>query len=123
MTQLFLGEGQEIAFWKFKEMSQIESIPQIISSLEGTSYFDVLKNQIDNYNKEGSIQIFENALESQHLKLIKNISFENYINIGPTIRFIVSKEFEIKNLKIIIKGIGESLTSEFIKSMLITEAN
>jgi vacuolar-type H+-ATPase subunit C/Vma6 len=121
IMQFSLGEGQEIAKWKYNEMAKLENIPQIISSLEGTSYFEPLKNSIEIYHKEKSVQIFENELDSNFLSLVKNISTQNYTTIGPTIRFLVSKEYEIKNLKIIGKGIGEGLSSNFIKPLLIKE--
>ena len=120
--KLFLGAGQEIASWKFKEMADVDEISQVISSLEGTSYYGVLKDAIERYNKEGSVQVLENALDGLFLKLVADISTQNYVSIGPTIRFIVSKEFEIRNLKIIAKGIGENLPSEMIKSYLTWEA-
>jgi len=123
IKQFFLGEGQEIASWKYNEMAQLESIPQVISSLEGTSYFEPLKNAIEIFHKEKSVQIFENELDNNFLKLVRNISTQNYVTIGPTIRFLVSKEFEIRNLKIIVKGIGEGLSSDFIKPLLIKEVN
>lgn len=122
INKLFIGEGQEIAKWKLKEISEADSIPHIISSLEGTSYYNSLKNVIEDYNKEKSVQIFENALNCHFLKIVKNISLQNYSTIGPTIRFIISKEFEIINLKIITKGIGEDLKVDFIKSLLVKEA-
>jgi len=120
---LFLGDGQEIAAWKFKEMAQTDKISQIISSLEGTSYFDILKDSIEEYNKERSVQVLENSLDRLYLKLVEDISTQNYVNIGPTIRFLVSKEFEIRNLKIIAKGIGENMHPDTIKNFLIMEAN
>ena len=119
---LFLGEGKEIAPWKFNEIVELETPPQIISALEGTSYFNVLKDSIELYNKEDSVQVLENVLDGYFIKLIKDISIKNYLNLGPTLRFIVSKELEIKNLKMIAKGIGENLSSEFIKDSLIMEA-
>ena len=122
IKKLFLGEGQEIAPWKLKEISEADSVPQVISSLEGTSCYDALKNAIEDYDKEGSVQVLENALDSHFLTLMENISTQNYVTIGPTIRFIVSKEYEIKNLKIIAKGVGERLSSDIIKSLLIKEA-
>ena len=121
--KLFLGEGQEIASWKFKEMVDVGEISQVISSLEGTSYYGVLKEAIEHYNKVGSVQILENALDGLFLKLVADISTQNYVSIGPTIRFIVSKEFEIRNLKIIAKGIGENLPSEMIKDYLTWGTN
>jgi len=123
IKQFSLGEGQEIARWKYNEMAQLESIPQVISSLEGTSYFEPLKNSIEIFHREQSVQIFENELENNFLKLVKNISTQNYATIGPTIRFLVSKEFEIKNLKIIGKGIDEGLSSDLIKPLLVKETN
>jgi vacuolar-type H+-ATPase subunit C/Vma6 len=55
------------------------------------------------------------------LKFAKDISLQNYVNIGPTIRFLISKEFEIRNLKIISKGIEEKIHSDIIKNYLVTE--
>ena len=119
--KLFIGEGQEIAPWKFKELSEQDSVPHVISSLEGTSYFDSLKNVIEIYNNSKSVQVLENALDSNLLKLVENISTKNYVTIGPTIRYLVSKEFEIENLKIIAKGVSEGLSSETFKSYLVRE--
>ena len=121
--KLFLGEGQEFASWKFNELADVDDVSQVISGLEGTSYYGVLKDAIEDYTKEESAQVLENALDGLFLKLVKDISIQNYISIGPTIRFIVSKEFEIQNLKIVAKGIGENLSSDLIKTFLITEAS
>jgi len=119
--RLFLGEGKEIASWKFNEIAEVDEVPQVISSIEGTSYFNTLKDNIELYNKEGSVQVLENALDGLFLKMVKDISIQHFLNLGPTIRFLISKEFEIKNLKVITKGIGEKLSSEFLKGLLITE--
>jgi len=123
IKKLIIGEGREIAPWKLKEISETDSIPQIISSLEGTSYYNALKNVIEDYDKEKSVQILENALDGHLLKLVRDISTQNFVTIGPTFRFIISKEFEIKNLKIIVKGIGEDINSDVIKPLLIKEAS
>jgi V/A-type H+-transporting ATPase subunit C len=120
--KLSLGDGREIASWKYKEITEADSVSQVISSLEGTSYYNELKDAIEQYNKEQSVQVLENALDRNFLKQMKDISTQNYVTIGPTIRFLVSKEFEIKNLKIVAKGVDEHLSSELIKGFLIKEA-
>ena len=120
---LFVGEGQEIPRWKFNELAEDDQPSQIITGLEGTSYFSVLKDTLDSYNKEKSIQVFEQVLDGFFLKLVKDISLQHYINLGPTLRFLVSKEFEIQNLKAIAKGIGEQLSVDQIKRYLIMEAD
>jgi len=119
---LFLGEGQEIPRWKFNELAEADSVSQSVSNLQGTSFYDSLKNNIEQYNKENSVQILENSLDSNFLCLVRNISLQNYTSIGPTIRFLVSKELEIQNLKVIAKGITENLKPDVVKDLLVMEA-
>jgi V/A-type H+-transporting ATPase subunit C len=118
---LFIGEGQEIALWKYNELANLESVAQVVSGLEDTSYYNSLKNAIEVYNKEKSVQLLEVALDKHFLKLVEDISIQNYLSIGPTIRFLISKEFEIMNLKIIVKGIAENLPTDIIKKFLVFE--
>ena len=94
---------------------------QVISELQGTSYYDLLKDSIEYYNKEKTTQILENRLDKLFLKIIKEISTHNYSTIGPTIRFLISKEYEIQNLKVIAKGVAENLSADFSKQFLVTE--
>jgi vacuolar-type H+-ATPase subunit C/Vma6 len=116
---LFLGEGKEISEWKFKELSQLNDVYQVINGIEGTSYYNLLKDSIELYNKDKSTQIFEKLLDEFYLERIKEISIQNYTNIGPILRFLISKEYEIMNLKIISKGIEEKINSELISNLLI----
>jgi V/A-type H+-transporting ATPase subunit C len=118
---LFLGDGKQISRWRFNEMTEAADVPQLITALDGTSYFPVLSAHLDQYTKEKSAQVFEKGIDRVFLQRIKELSFQNYLTIGPSLRFLVSKEFEIKNLKVIAKGIMENLSPEFIKNNLIKE--
>jgi V/A-type H+-transporting ATPase subunit C len=118
---LFLGEGKQISRWRFEEMTEAPDVPQLITALDGTSYFPALSASLERYIKEKSVQVFEKGIDHVFLQRIKDLSFQNYLTIGPSLRFLVSKEFEIKNLKVIAKGITESLSQEFIKNNLINE--
>ncbi len=120
LTALFIGEGNEIATWKYNELTEVDSVPHIISGLEGTSYYEPLKNTIELYHQEDSVQYFETALDRYSLSLIRDISQHHYVTFGPTLRFLLSKEYEIQNLKISIKAIAEHLPSKRIQRLLIT---
>jgi vacuolar-type H+-ATPase subunit C/Vma6 len=121
MYEIFNGEGREIAPWKYEELAEMDGVAQVISGLEGTSYYNILKDSIEYYNREKTVQILENKLDCLFLKLIKEISTKNYVTIGPTIRFLVFKEYETQNLKVIAKGIAENLSAELTKKFLVTE--
>jgi len=117
----FMGEGKEIAQWKYHELAEVQAVSQVISGLEGTSYYEPLKNSIDVYNKEHSIQYLETVLDTHSIHLIRDLSQQHYVTIGPTIRFLISKEYEIQNLKAIVKGIAENLPRDRIQRLLVME--
>ncbi len=118
---LFLGEGKQISRWRFDQMVDAADVPQLVSVLDGTSYFSAIFTKIESYNKEKSVQVFEQTIDGVFLQRIREISLQNYLTFGPSLRFLVSKEYEIKNLKVIAKGIAENLSSELIKNNLVRE--
>ncbi|MBN1860100.1 MAG: V-type ATPase subunit [Candidatus Thermoplasmatota archaeon] len=118
---LFLGEGKQISRWRFDAMIDASDVPGLITALDGTSYFPLLSTKIEHYSKQKSVSMFETLIQSVFLLRVKQISLQNYLTIGPLLRFLVSKEFEIKNLKVIAKGIAENLPTELIKSNLVKE--
>lgn len=119
--RLFISEGLEIAEWKYGELAELEDIVSIISSLEGTMLYSFLKQQVEQYQKYQSVQVFEVALDMYVLEKVKQLSIKYYSSIGPTLRFLISKQFEIMNLKIIVKGISEQFPKELIKNLLVVE--
>ena len=117
----FLGDGKQIARWRFEQLADASDVPEAITALEGTSYFPALSAKLEQYKKEKSVQVFESSVESAFLGRVREISLHNYLTMGPSLRFLVSKEFEIKNLKVIVKGIAENISTEIIKNNLVKE--
>ena len=60
-----------------KELSQNEDVYQIISNMEGFSYYNILKDSIEKFNQEKSTQIFERILDEYYLNNLKEISIQN----------------------------------------------
>ena len=56
-------------------------------------------------------------------KEVWSVVEQYYSNIGPTLRFLISKEIEITNLKIISKGLAEQLPAEKILPLLTMEVD
>lgn len=111
--------GWEITEWQIKELLKIDSIPEIVSLLEGTSYMPYLRQAITDFEKEGVIAL-EKALDKYLIDAVGDIANENPLSIGPGIRFIVEKEFEARNLKAIVKAIGEEMREEAWK-VIVTQ--
>ncbi|MBN2600157.1 MAG: V-type ATPase subunit [Candidatus Thermoplasmatota archaeon] len=120
---LFLGEGKQISQWRFDQMADGADVSQVITALDGTSYYPALSSKMEQYTKEKSVQVFETIIEGVFLQRIREISLQNYLTFGPSLRFLVSKEFEIKNLKAIAKGLAENLSADMITEYLVKEVS
>ena len=113
-----LNVGYEIAPWKLKELAEAESIEGVISALEGTIYGSIISENLEEYEKTGSVYVFEKALDKHLAEVGRKLSLRQPFGVGPIIGLITSKEQEIKNLKIIIKGKIEGLSSNQIRELL-----
>ncbi len=118
ILKYMLNVGYEIAPWKLKELAEAESIESVISALEGTRYGSIISENLEDYEKTGSIYVFEKALDKYLSEIGKKLSLRQPFGVGPIIGLITSKEQEIKNLKIIIKGKMEGIPSNQIRELL-----
>ena len=114
------SKGYELASWKLKELADVESIEGVISSLEGTKYAPLMTENLEEFEKVKSVYVFEKALDSYLVKMGKKLSLRQPFGIGPIIGLITSKELEIRNLKIIIKGKIEGLSASEIREILVS---
>jgi len=114
------SKGYELASWKLKELADVESIEGVISSLDGTKYAPIVTENLEEFEKVKSVYVFEKALDSYLVQMGKKLSLRQPFGIGPIIGLITSKELEIRNLKIIIKGKIEGLSASEIREILVS---
>jgi len=118
---LFIGEGRELPRWKFEELCDSDNPQQLVQRLEGTSYYNSLSQAMDDYEHNKSIQWFEIALDRFILHAVKELSLKHYLYLGPILRFLFSRQFEIQNLRVLAKGISEQMPSGEITPLLVWE--
>jgi V/A-type H+-transporting ATPase subunit C len=122
LTERFLIEGgRNLASWKLRSMIEAKGIQEIVTELEGSPYIEKMREAIIDYTETKSLYAIEAALDKLLLQEAQEISSSALIAAGPTIKFIVAKEFEIRNLKAVLRGLHENLPSEKIMPMLIME--
>ncbi len=117
---LFLGEGREIPRWKFDEMCTSKDVEEMISRLQGTTYYEPLRQGYEDSKKYGNMELIEISLDKILLGTVKDLSNKNFPFFGPLLKFIVFRYYEIRNLKVISKGVYEHLSKDRIKPLLVT---
>jgi V/A-type H+-transporting ATPase subunit C len=121
-TESFLVEGGRLlAPWKLKQMIEVKGLQELITELEGTPYLDTLREAMQDYSETKSIYSLEVALDKLLLYTASEIASSALIAAGPTIKFIIAKEFEVRNLKAVLRGMYEGLSQDQIMPMLIME--
>ncbi len=110
--------GHQLNEWKLKDLLDAEKMLDFVSLLEGTDYADVIRDNLPEYEKTGSISTLESALDRYNIELGIILSKTRPSTIGPMMNFLASKEIEIKNLKVILRAKQEGFTPKVITQMV-----
>ena len=118
VENLLFGEGRELAGWTLEHMLKIDSISEIISLLEGTTYIELLRDAVPRFEEQG-VPALEMALDRQLLHVVADLARDDTMGLGTGIRFTVEKEYEARNLKVIAKGVAEGMPPEKIWDLVV----
>ena len=103
--------GYELHSWKLKNMVEARNLDELLGNLEGTSY-SFLRDSENAFDAELK-------LDRYLLDKANEIGLNYSTSSGPTVMFLISKEYEARNLKAIIRGFMENLPKDRIKSLLV----
>lgn len=94
-----------------------DSVENFVSKLSYTDYSNILKTGIDEYNKNGRLNIFEKLSDNL---LMERIKTSKYISFGvePLVAYIYAKENEIKAIRIIMVGKLNNVSEGVIRERL-----
>ncbi len=116
LQEALLPVGRELPTWKLEKMCESGSMDESLVELEGTSYADLRK-----IGGGKDLYDMEKFLDTTLLNMTSNMMTQYILSVGPTMRFLMGKEFEIRNIKAIVRGIAEGLDTASIKEMMILE--
>ncbi|MBN1167677.1 MAG: V-type ATPase subunit [Methanospirillaceae archaeon] len=114
-----LSMGKSIPQWRVTQLNELMSVPDLVRELGSTEYGPYLEPVLTRYPDPGSLTEFDLALDQILLMTLGRISRVYYFTGGPLIRFMLAKEYEYRNLRIIINGIMEKGDRDTIKNLLV----
>ncbi len=117
LGEAMLPAGRELPEWKLEKMREARDIDEALVELEGTSYSGLRKTGAE----KNDLYAKERYLDTMLLDITSNMMTQYVLSVGPIIRFLMGKEFEVRNLKAVARGIAEGLKSVDIKEMMIVK--
>jgi V/A-type H+-transporting ATPase subunit C len=121
-TERFLvAGGRALGDWKLKQMAETQGVQEALTELEDTPYWESLKGTMHSFNESEGLYPVEAELNKLLFKASFDIASGALITAGPSIKFVVSKEFELQNLKVLIRGMKEGFKLDRIMPLMVTE--
>jgi V/A-type H+/Na+-transporting ATPase subunit C len=115
-----VSDGYQIREWKLKDLMEAETVGNVVSSLDGTEYAQILNDALPEYTKTGSVAPLEAALDEKVRQNAKTLSVKIPFGIGPIVGFLSKKEKETRNLKVITRAKREiGFPNSKIKELLV----
>lgn len=115
----FLPGGRDISFDLYQRLTALADIDEIIDGLKGTPYHKIADEAAVRYLETSSLAVFERAFEDHLTRKIIALGGTDPLGIGIPIAYLWSKQNEVTNLRIVVKGkdVGipaSSMRKEFI---------
>ncbi|MEK6983668.1 MAG: ATP synthase A1 subunit C [Nanoarchaeota archaeon] len=106
---------------KVMELASIDNFGQLSKAFGKTEYKDIIAQGIEEFNKTNSLITLEIDLYKHLLKRSILFMHQHPLSIDVILGYMLAKDMEIRNLRIIIKGKQLGLSEQFIESQLIYE--
>ena len=121
MQKYILPGGRELSEASLKQIFEYKNVMEIITQFEGTAYMPSLEKAIPEYEESKSVYPFEAALDKFLLNSASFLATAYHLGVGPLIKFVVAKQYEVRNIRAAIRGAHESVSLEKMKKIVVCE--
>ncbi len=119
IKKLLIPNGYDLHQFLLESLSETESVFTLVNSLEGTKYGRILLDELVSYEEDGSLTPLERALDKSLVVLGKDLSRRQPFGISPLLTYLMLRENDINNLKIVLRCKEEMFPAEKIRKHML----
>jgi len=119
IQRFFLPGGVNVSRELFMQLAPMSDVDEVLDRLKRTPYGPQLEPVVLNYIEEGSISVFERALEDFVMRKALAAGRGDPLGVGILIGYLWAKQNEITNLRIIVKGKAVGMPPDRMRKELI----
>ena len=118
-VQEFIITARGLINPKIIKMSEIDDLDGLMKALEETEYKKAINMGIKDFKNTGSLITLETELYRYLLKESALLLHQHPLSVDIILGFMLTKDIEIRNLRILIKGKQLGLEEGFIEKQLV----
>ncbi|NSW90529.1 MAG: V-type ATP synthase subunit C [Firmicutes bacterium] len=88
-----------------------------VDTMKGSAYENICKKGIDSFINTGSIAVFEKLADDYLIAFAKKVKYKTF-GIEPLIGYLLAKENELKNVRIVMVGKINNISADIIRERL-----
>ncbi|MBI2523579.1 ATP synthase A1 subunit C [Candidatus Woesearchaeota archaeon] len=104
---------------KITKMSELDDFDALINVLEEIQYKKAIDKGVEDFKNTGSLITLETELYKYLLKQSSLLLHQHPLSVDIILGFMLAKDVEIRNLRILIKGKQLGLNEEFIEKQMV----
>ena len=113
-----LSGGYMISEVVIKDLISLK-LSDIPGRLQHTQYYNVVEEVVSSYDRTNSIAVIEEVIEKHKFRLSKEILSPRVLSPLVMAWYLILKEIEIRNLRLILKAASDNIAVEEIKNYLV----
>jgi V/A-type H+-transporting ATPase subunit C len=117
--RFFLSGGLDVDETLFRTLAAMSDVDEVLDRVKSTPYGKPLEDVVLTYIEDGSISVFERALEEFVTRRAFAAGRGDPLGVGILIGYLWAKQNEVTNLRIIVKGISVGMPVERMRKELI----
>ena len=111
--------GEILSREKLLKLAGAENYEALISGLAGTGYDKVLEGCVEDLRAKNEMACLEIALEKHWLKKADLMLHTHPLSIGPILGYMVWKDIEIRNMRMLLRAKITGLDEKFMTDSLV----
>jgi len=115
----FIDGGKELRVNELVRLAGIESFEQMLDELSRFSFYEQIKDALEDAKETGSLTKVMLALQRYLAKEAEKFSHQFPLSILPILDYMLRKKVEVDNIRIIARGKESGLDADVIKGLLV----
>ncbi len=119
IVEMLVFSGERLSHDRLLKLAKSKDYDELYAGLSGTGYDKVLEKCMDDVKNKNELGSVEVALEKHWLAQADLMMHQNPLSIGPILGYMIGKDIEIRNLRMLVRAKVTGLDEKFMSESIV----